>query len=737
MAAEPSYIFSAASDQEPSANQGTFRPEHGDALLTSFSLLLQHYGITKSEEVLASGLPIKDRVSPELLIRVADANGCKATFKQRGLQEISDLLLPVLLELRDNQACVFLKRLDEKRGVVLLPETGMQEVVVDLADIREEYAGRCYFVKPDLKPDERSGIEVKAAPGHWFWRTLWNYKSYYFEAALAALLINILALAGTFFTMNVYDRVISNQAYVTLWTLAIGVTIALCFEFVARMLRGWLIDNAGKKADLILGAKIFRQALVSRLEFRAASAGSFANNLREFESLRDFVTSLTLVAITDLPFLFLFIWVISLIAGPLFWVPMLAIPVMVLVAGLAQIPLSRYVNENMRESSMKHGLLVEAVEGGETIKAMRAEGLMQGKYELSSAVTARTAMKSRLVTNFVLNFAYVVQSLCTVVMVVWGVYIIGEGKLTQGALIGSVILLGRALSPISSLTGLAVRFQQARTALGMLNKIMATPTDRDESRHYLHKPKLTGQLATKDIAFSYGQDLPPAVNSVDIQINPGERIAILGRIGSGKSTLLKLMSGLYRAQKGSVIADGVDIQQIEPADLRRNVLYVGQEARLFYGTLRENLKAGNPRVDDDTMVKVAGAFGVNAFAASHPRGYDMMIGEQGVGLSGGQRQAVALARAMLTNPAVLLLDEPTSAMDNGTEQVAMQALIQLGKDMTLVFVTHKLQLLNFVERVIVIDAGVRVADGPKQMVMQALSEGRVKGVAKNVAGGKE
>lgn len=735
MATEPTYIRST--EPGTSANQATFRSDHGDSLLTSFSLLLRHYGITKSEEALATGMPVKERITAELLIRIAEANGCKSTMKRRGLQDISELLLPVLLELKDNHACVFLKRVDEKRAVVLLPETGMQEVLVELADLRDEYAGRCYFVKPDLKPDERTGVEVKARPGHWFWSTLWRYKTYYVEAALAALLINVLALAGTFFTMNVYDRVISNQAYVTLWTLAIGVTVALMFEFIARILRGWLIDVAGKKADLVLGAKVFRHALMSRLEFRAASAGAFANNLREFESLRDFVTSVTLVAITDLPFLFLFIWVISLIAGPLFWVPLLAIPVMVIVAGLAQIPLSRYVNENLRESSMKHGLLVEAIEGGETIKAMRGEGMMQGKYELSSALTSRTAMKSRLISSYVLNFAYVVQSLCTVIMVVWGVYIIGEGKLTMGALIGSVILLGRAMAPISSLTGLAVRFQQARTALTMLNKVMATPTDREEGRDYLHKPRLSGNIVTKDLAFSYGVDLPPAINGIDLKIAQGERIAILGRIGSGKSTLLKLMSGLYRAQKGSVLADDVDIQQIEPADLRRNVLYVSQEARLFYGTLRENLKAGNPRIDDDSMVKVAIAFGVHTFASSHPRGYDMTIGEQGAGLSGGQRQAVALARAVLSDPAVMLLDEPTSAMDNGTEQVVMQALMNFGQGRTMIFVTHKMQLLNFVERVIVIDAGIRVADGPKQLVMQALSDGRVKGVPKAVSAGVE
>ena len=719
MAAEPSYIHDV--------NRPSSMSAQGDALLTAFSLLLQSYGVTKSEEALVAGLPVKATLTPDLLVRVAEANDCKATYKDRGLNQISELLLPVLLVLKDDQACVLLKRVDDKRAVVLMPDTGMQEVVVSLAELRDDYTGNCYFIKPHLKQDERSGIEVNEAPGHWFWSTLWRYKAYYLEAGLSALLINVLALAGTFFTMNVYDRVISNQAYVTLWTLATGVTIALLFEFTARILRGWLIDNAGKKADLVLGARVFRQALMSRLEYRAASAGAFANNLREFESLRDFVTSATLVAITDLPFLFLFVWVISLIAGPLFWVPLLAVPIMAIVAGLAQIPLSRYVTENMRESSLKHGLLVEAVEGGETIKALRAEGMMQGKYELSSALTARTAMKSRFVTSFVLNFAYVVQSLCTVVMVVWGVYIIGDGKLTMGALIGSVILLGRAMAPVSSITGLAVRFQQARSALGMLNKVMATPTDREAVRNYLNKPKLTGNLATKDLCFAYSRDLPFAVKGVELQMVPGERIAILGRIGSGKSTLLKLLSGLYRPVRGSVIADGVDVQQIEPADLRRNVLYVSQEARLFYGTLRENLKAGNRYVDDDTMVRVAAAFGVHSFAAAHPRGYDLMIGEQGVGLSGGQRQAVALARAVLADPQILLLDEPTSAMDNATEQSVMQALLQLGKEKTIVIVTHKLQLLSFVERVIVIDAGVRVADGPKNLVMQALSEGRVKG----------
>jgi ATP-binding cassette, subfamily C, bacterial LapB len=325
-----------------------------------------------------------------------------------------------------------------------------------------------------------------------------------------------------------------------------------------------------------------------------------------------------------------------------------------------------------------------------------------------------------------------VQSLTTVVMVVWGVYLIGEGKLTMGALIAAVILSGRALAPIGSLTGLAVRLQQTRSGLKMLNKVMATPTDRERGRDYLHKPRLSGDLVAKGVQFAYHKDLPLVLNDVDVQLAPGERLAILGRIGSGKSTLLKVLAGLLHAAKGSVIADGVDLQQIEPADVRRNIVYVGQDARLFYGTLRENLKAGNALADDDTMVRIATMFGVHQFASAHPRGYDMQIGEAGEGLSGGQRQAVALARAMLIRPSILLLDEPTSAMDHATETMAMQSIAQLTEGQSVVLVTHKLQLLNFVERIMVLDAGQRVADGPKHLVMQAIGEGKVRGASRPV-----
>jgi ATP-binding cassette subfamily C protein LapB len=699
-----------------------------DPLLTALSQLLGIFGNLKSEDALASGIPHERPLQPASFSRIAEANGCKVRIQARGIDQISDLLLPVILLLERQQACLLLARKSDDDRLVVLPcEPGAIEVEVAASTIADRYTGTCIFVRPTIQVEDRSIVVSRSTEGDWFWDTIWRYKGYYLQAAVAALLVNVLALAGTFFTMNVYDRVISNQAYITLWTLAGGVMVAMVFEYLARNLRSWLLDNAGKKADLLLGSALFRQAMMSRLENRPQSAGAYANTLREFESVRDFATSATLATISDLPFILLFVWVIYMISGPLFWVPLAAVPVLMIVGGLAQFPLSRYVNENLREGSVKHGILVEALESAETIKALRVESQMQAKYERAAALTSRTAMKSRMITALVSNFTNFVQSLCTVVIVVWGVYLIGDGKLTMGALIGAVLLSGRAIAPAASITALAVRYQQARMSLRSLNRVMATPTDRDPARSYLHKPTATGSLTAAGVTFRYTPQGAESVAGISLNIMPGEKIAVLGRIGSGKSTLLKVLSGLFRPTQGSVRLDGVDLQQIEPADVRRHVLYVGQDARLLFGTLRENLKAGSPHVDDASMMRVADAFGVHQFASAHPQGYDMPIGERGEGLSGGQRQAVALVRAVLSNPTVMLLDEPTSAMDNASEATAMLSLSRLCAGKTIVYVTHKLQLLDYVTRVIILDAGARVADGPKEAVLQALKEGKVQG----------
>lgn len=725
--------------QPPQGNEG--RPEQPaqplnatmtqpqpDPLLTALSQMLARFDIHKSEEALATGIPHERPLQPAGMMRIAEAHGCKVRIQHRDLAQINPLQLPVVLLLQDLRACLLLDWRNDGKAVILPCEPGAIELEVMHANLQKQYIGTCLLIRPAIAEDKRSPIEIDRPKGHWFWSTIWRFRGYYAQAAVAALLINVLALAGTFFTMNVYDRVISNQAYTTLWALASGVMVAMLFEYLARNLRSWLIDNAGKKADLLLGSMLFRQAMMSRLENRPQSAGAFANTIREFESVRDFATSATLATLTDLPFVLMFVWVIHMIAGPLFWVPLACIPILVIVGGLAQIPLSRYVKEHLREGSIKQGILVETLESAEAIKALRMESQVQTRYERAAALTARTSMKSRSITAMVNNFTALLQSMCTVAMVVWGVYLIGDGTLTMGALIGAVILAGRTIAPAASITALAVRYQQARTALSSLNRVMNTPTDRDPERNYLRKPTTAGALAAEGISFRYDPMSPDSVRDLSMTLNPGERVAVLGRIGSGKSSLLKVLAGLYLPREGSVKLDGIELQQIEPADVRRHVLYVGQDTRLFFGTLRENLKAGNPHIDDDSMMRIADAFGVHQIASRHPRGYDMPIGEGGNGLSGGQRQAVALARAVIANPSVMLLDEPTSAMDSATETMVMQALSRLSTRQTMVFVTHKLQLLDFVNRVMIMDAGVRVADGPKEAVLQALKEGKIQGV---------
>lgn len=710
----------------PATGAGLHQPLP-DPLLTALSQMLARFDIHKSEDALATGIPHERPLQPAGMMRIAEAHGCKVRIQHRQLSQINPLQLPVVLLLKDMRACLLLEfRADS--AIILPCEPDSLEIEMRMAELEAQYIGTCLLIRPAIADDKRSPVEITKSEGHWLWSTLWRYRGYYAQAGISALLINVLALAGTFFTMNVYDRVISNQAYVTLWALASGVMVAMIFEYLARNLRSWLIDNAGKKADLLLGSMLFRQAMMTRLENRPQSAGAFANTIREFESVRDFATSATLATITDLPFILLFVWVIHMIAGPLFLVPLACIPILIIVGGLAQIPLSRYVKEHLREGSIKQGILVETLESAEAIKSLRMESQVQTRYERAAALTARTSMKSRSITAMVNNFTTLLQSLCTVAMVCWGVYLIGDGTLTMGALIGAVILAGRTIAPAASITGLAVRYQQAKSSLQSLNRVMATPTDREPDRNYLRKSTASGAVNADNVSFRYGQRGPLTVRDLSMNINPGERMAVLGRIGSGKSTLLKVLAGLYRPAQGAVKLDGIELQQIEPADVRRHILYVGQDTRLIYGTLRENLKAGNPHIDDESMMRVADAFGVHQMATAHPNGYDMPIGEGGNGLSGGQRQAVALARAVIANPAVMLLDEPTSAMDSATETMVMQALTRLCARQTLVFVTHRLQLLEFVNRVMIMDAGVRVADGPKEAVLQALKEGRIQGV---------
>lgn len=706
-----------------------------DTLLDSVIWVCEYYGLGRSPEVLTMGLPRGGVLTPSLAMTALQNAGLVGGMIERRLAHLPDQLVPIVLLRKDRGGMIYLGRSkqtgknkagkDEVRYRVILPDVSLDSVELGEEELTELYAGSAILSKPKAKVDERAGEETPFGEGHWLWSTLWRYRRYYRSAALAAVVINVLSLASIFFTMNVYDRVVPNQAYVTLWSLAIGVTVAMTFEAIVRQVRAHVLDVAGKKADLVMGAMLFRQAMSIRMENKPSSSGSFANQLREFESVRDFAASATLATITDLPFVILFIGVLFFIGGPLGWIVSLMIPLIIAISVAIQWPLARTMQENLRESSLKQGVLIEAVEGLESLKAVGGEGHMQRRWERFSALSSATAMKSKQLSTMAMTTVTGLQQLQTVMLVVAGVYLIGKGELTQGALIGTVMLASRATAPLGQVVGLAVRFQQAKAALSSLNKLMQTPVDRDPKRDYIAKPPLNGQLELRNIGFSYPQTgmvaNPPVLKGVNMSIKPGERVAILGRIGSGKSTLLKVMSRLYTPTQGQLMTDGIDVEQIDPADWRKVVGYVTQDSRLFYGSLRENVMIGHPDASAEEFLRVLRLTGLDGVAANHPMGVNLPIGENGHGLSGGQRQLVALARTLLSRPQLLLLDEPTSAMDTQTEALFIQHLIRATVGHTLVIVTHRPSVLSLVERIVVVERGSIVADGPKQAIMDKLS----------------
>ncbi len=543
------------------------------------------------------------------------------------------------------------------------------------------------------------------------------------------MLINAFALASPLFIMNVYDRVVPNRAIETLWVLAFGALTVFLFDFLLRNLRGYFVDSAGKIADIKLAARIFEQVLGIRMAARPASAGAFANNLREFESLRDFFTSASLVTLVDLQFVMFFIAIVWLIGGPIAIVPTVAVPLVIAVGLILQMPLNRVVRRSFGEAAQKHGILVESISGLETIKSIGAEGRMQRDWEQYVGATARSATRARFLSALGVNFAAFAQNLVTVWVVIFGVYRIADGLMTVGALVACTIITGRAMAPLAQVAGLLTRYHQARAAYEALNQVMSLPSERPAQVRFVHRPELRGRVEFKNLTFSYPGQKFPALDDVSFAIGAGERVGLIGRIGSGKTTIEKLVLGLYEPERGALLLDGTDLRQIDPADLRRNIGCVPQDVFLFHGTVRDNITLGAPFADDQAVLQAAQIAGVEDFLARHPLGFDLNVGERGESLSGGQRQAVAVARALLLDPPILLFDEPTSAMDNGAEVRLKQRLEAVLAGRTLILVTHRASVLSLVERLIVLDAGRIVADGPRDEVLKALAAGRIRAKA--------
>jgi ATP-binding cassette subfamily C protein LapB len=701
-----------------------------DPLLACLVVLTGLLERPTSAEALKAGLPLAEgRLTPALAVRAAERAGLSARLARRPLGRISELTVPCVLLLKDGGACVLVNLLPGERAQVVLPEGGEGMLELALAALAERYAGHALFARPQLRFDRRAEQVEGAAARSWFWGTLAQSWRIYAEVCLAAVLINLFALVSPLFIMNVYDRVVPNQAIETLWVLAIGAATVFGFDFVLRNLRGYFVDSAGRIADLKLASRIFEQVMGIRMAARPKSAGAFANNLREFESLRDFFTSATVVTLVDLPFVFLFIAIVWLIGGPLALVPAIAVPIVVGFGLLLQIPLNRIVRRTFQEAAQKHGVLVESINGLETIKSVRAEGRMQRNWEQFVQATARSGMRARLLAGLGVNVSALAQNLVTIGVVIFGVYRIGEGLLTVGGLVACTIITGRAMAPLAQVAGLLTRYHQARAAYDALDKVMALEVERPAQTRFLHRPQLRGEVAFKNVTFTYPGQKLPALDRVSFVVRPGERVGLIGRIGSGKTTVEKLVLGLYEPDQGAVLIDGTDLRQIDPADLRRNIGCVLQDVMLFHGTVRDNITLGAPFADDQAVLRAAGIAGVEEFVANHPLGFDLNVGERGEHLSGGQRQAVAVARALLLEPPILVFDEPSSAMDHGAEGRLKQRLGEVLAGKTLLLITHRASLLSLVERLIVLDGGRVVADGPRAAILKSLAAGQIRAQA--------
>lgn len=712
------------------------------AIIEHVALVTRLLGASVSEAALSAEV-VRDKklnVNYHSLTEVLRSHGFENTLSKRSLEDIPSLAVPVLAILHNEEAAVItgIEGAGKDRKYHIRQVDGLEQEL-DHAQLSVLYLGYCWFIKPKMVSDNRSELPEYHLPKAWFWKVIWRFRGYYYQVILATIIINFLALVSSLYVMNVYDRVIPNQAYETLWVLSIGVVLAILFEFAAKMIRGHLTDIAGKKADLIISSALFRRVMALRLADRPASSGSYANNLREFESVRDFMTSASLLTLVDLPFLLLFITVIGIVGGKLALVPLIIIPIVVIVGLLVQRPLSRYINESMKESSQRSGLAVEAIEGIETLKTNNATSWAQQRWDEYTAKTSASSIKVKDTSNLMVNFAVAMQQLNTVFLVLVGTYLIHAEntaeRITMGALIASVILSGRALAPLAQIAGLATRFQQAKLALQGVNDIVSRPIERSPERKYITLDNVQGAITFENVSFKYQQDSSSAVSDLRITIRPGEKVGILGRIGSGKSTMLKLASGLYDTEKGNVTLDGVDMRQLDPNFLRNQVVLLSQAPRLFLGTLRENMdlaRTDGYSTDQDLLVALK-RFGLDKIIRNHPRGLDMPLGEDGLGLSGGQKQIIALARMTLRDPRVVLLDEPTTSLDQATERIALNAIAQWGRDRTMLLVTHRPQVLQIVNRIIVMDNGKVVMDGPRDLVLQNLMQSEQQNRAKQQA----
>jgi type I secretion system ATPase, LssB family len=707
-------------DQLPVPSSVDFTPPIIQSAVTLFTL----HGLSVSPRNMAAALPkISGFVHPTACARAAKEFGLDMTVARRNsIDAISPLSLPCMLIFDGERTCV-LTSYNDSHAEIITPETGKLTQTVSRELLDREFGGIIMLAKPSAQFERRIRSFQLLESKRWFWGTLSHFLPIYRHVLCGSALVNVLALSSPLFFMTIYDRVVPNNAINSLWYLAIGLFIAYFFDFLLKNLRCYFVDAAGRKADLILASRIMQQLLSMRLEEKPDSAGAIANNLRELETLCEFFGSVILLAIVDVPFLFLFVGVIFLVCGPLGFVPLVAVPFVIGVGVFLQFPLQRMAEDLFKESMQKNAMLFEAVNGLETIKATGAETRIQKAWEKMVGMNAFSNAKAKQLANLASFFSIFSTQVVSIAIVVWGVYRVSDGHMSFGGLIASSMLAARAMMPLTQIASLLTRLQQSRMALKALDVLMNKELEKKSDREYVEFGYLEPAIDFENVSFKYPSASLFSIESISLRIAPGSRIGIVGRMGSGKTTLGRLCVGFYEPTEGTVKFGGVDLRQLDMVTLRSRIGYVSQDTYLFQGTVRENIAFGSLECDESMLLRAASIAGVTDFVSRHPDGFNMPIAERGMNLSGGQRQAIAIARALLPDPEVLILDEPSSNMDTASERALQQRISLLASNgKTLILITHRLSLLALVNTVVVMRDGKIANVGPKEKFMKAAPE---------------
>lgn len=702
-----------------------------EILLQTISLFATRYAKSVSNDTLISGLPLPpDSEAPDLLTfsqadtlfyRAARNAGFKSTLVKREIISILDLHLPSILLLKNGQSCILEKFNSDrsKAKVIYSGEFPLEEWVM-VEDLDNEYLGYAFLLKRELPKEEQGTFVQKQHTKHWFWDTLKLSWPIYKDVLLASLLINLFVLASPLFTMNVYDRVIPNNAIETLMVFAIGVTTVYLLDSFLKFFRSRMLEVAAKKSDVVMSSIIFEKVLDLKIELHPKSVGSFASNIRDFDAIRSFLTNSSMAVLIDIPFAIIFLLVIYYIGGSMVIVPIVMMVLILAYALLIRKPLERSIESTHEASARKNGILIESLHNIETIKTQGLFGQVQWRWEESVGEIAQKSLHSRLLSSSVPTVTGFLVQLNTVLIVIFGVFMIKDLELTMGGLIGIVILASRTVAPMGQVAALLTNYSDAKSAYDVINSITKQPMERLSDQHFIERSSFRGKIEFKNVTFFYPDTDMPALKEVSFIINPGEHVGIIGRIGSGKSTIEKLILKLYDPTEGSILIDDVDISQIDPGRLRRYIGYVSQDIGLFRGTVKENILYRSPTASDEELLAAAKFSGVDEFVKRHPSGYNMPIGERGQGVSGGQRQSIGIARALISKAPIMLMDEPTNALDQLSEKQLMKKFDKSFEDKTLILVTQKLSLLSSTPRVIVMHEGKVFLDGKREDVLKSL-----------------